>query len=348
MKRVLLTGGAGFIAAHTLEHILTNTDWFVVLVDSLEHKGDTRRINQVLSKDSSWESRISFFKKNLAMSLPIEEMNLWGPIDYVINMASESHVDRSIADPVPFVMNNIGLTLNMLEYARLAKPKVFIQISTDEVFGPTLKNDSSGWPEWSRLLPSNPYSASKASQEMLAITYWRTYGVPVIITNTMNNIGEMQDAEKFLPLVIKSILDKKTIPVHGSIDKNGKRAIGSRFYLHARNHSDALVFLLQKFGDAGPAMFTGDMRHPYPDRFNVVGDTHLSNLELVKKVAAIMRRPFKYEVNTFHESRPGHDLHYGLDGSKLKNLGWTPPFEFDFSLEQTVKNYLKHREWLGE
>lgn len=332
MKRVLLTGGAGFIGAHTLEHLLEKTDWFVVVVDSLEHRGNMKRIEQVLGKNPAWRERMQFVKQNLALELPVENLTWWGDVDYIINMASESHVDRSIADPKPFIFNNVGLTVNMLEYARLIKPKAFIQVSTDEVYGP-MYNDRP-FTEWQRQIPSNPYSASKSAQEAIAISYWRTYGVPLIITNTMNNIGEMQDVEKFVPMLIRDIKAGREAQIHGT-----KHHIGSRFYLHARNHADALLFLLQKqppkYGQANRPM-----------RVNIVGDTRLSNLEMAQRIAKLLNKPLKYELVDFHSTRPGHDLHYGLDGSRLAGLGWKPPLTFAASLRRTVENYVEHPEWL--
>lgn len=345
MKRVLLTGGAGFIGSHTLEHFLENTDWHIVIADSLEHRGDMRRIEQVLSKNPAWVKRIDFHKIDLAKPIDLVTANLWGRIDYVINMAAESHVDRSIDDPAPFITNNVLLTINMLEYARIAKPDIFIQISTDEVYGPMYDKP---FPEWSPLVPSNPYSASKAAQEMIAVSYWRTYSVPLIITNTMNNIGEMQDAEKYLPKVIKSIINNKHVPVHGHIE-NGSEIIGSRFYLHARNHADALLFLINKFAEDRPMVVRDATKvngPAYPERFNIVGDTQLSNLELAEQVAKILDKKLSYELIPFHTTRPGHDMHYGLDGTKLHNLGWRPPVTFNEALRRTVKNYLDNPEWL--
>lgn len=344
-KRVLLTGGAGFIGAHTLEHFLENTDWDIVIADSLEHRGDMRRIEQVLSKNAAWVKRMEFHKIDLAKPIDLVTANLWGRIDYVINMAAESHVDRSIDDPAPFITNNVLLTINMLEYARIAKPDIFIQISTDEVYGPMYDKP---FPEWSPLVPSNPYSASKAAQEMIAISYWRTYGVPLIITNTMNNIGEMQDAEKYLPKIISCIQNNFKVPVHGHYE-DGKPVIGSRFYLHARNHADALMFLIRKMEKSGPTVVDDATKirgQAYPDRFNIVGDTQLSNLELAERVAEIMECPLDYELIPFHNTRPGHDMHYGLDGQKMHDLGWRPPITFDDALRRTVQNYLDHPGWL--
>lgn len=338
MRRVLLTGAAGFIGAHTLEHLLEKTDWQIVGVDSLEHAGKIERIDQVLSKNEAWRDRFLFIKQDLSHELDIAFMSKLGDVDCVINMASESHVDRSIIDPKPFVRNNVMLTVNMLELARTLQPDVFVQISTDEVYGPMI-NDMP-YPEGSRHLPSNPYSASKAAQEMIAIAYWRTYGVPLIITNTMNNIGEMQDVEKFVPLLIKKMHAGEEISIHGS-----EADMGSRFYLHARNHADALLFILN---NVTPRLYDGELpSDPLdegPDRFHIVGDTRVGNLEMAEKVAHLIKEPLHYKFDS--SVRPGHDLHYGLDGSKLNDLGWKPPLSFEESLERTVQNYMEHPQWL--
>lgn len=335
MTKVLLTGVAGFIGAHTLQHFLEKTDWHVIGVDSLEHHGDFRRIEQVYDKNPAWEKRHTFIKTDLAKIDPKEFAKKVGKLDVVINMASESHVDRSIDEPVPFVKNNVDLTVNMLEVSRILKPKMFIQISTDEVYGPMYDK---AYVEWDALVPSNPYSASKAAQEMIAISYWRTYGVPLVITNTMNNIGEMQDIEKYLPMLIDKISKGQKVKVH-AIGED----VGSRFYLHARNHADALWYIIENL----PAhQYNPSKSVVKPDRYHVVGDTQLSNLELAEHVAEILGKPLNYEFVDSHTIRPGHDLHYGLDGDKLKNLGWEPPMSFHESLRQTVENYKKHPQWL--
>jgi len=334
MMRILLTGVAGFIGAHTLEHLLEKTDWQIVGIDSLTHRGDLRRISQVMAKNPSWYSRFTFFKYDLSWEMDASFISRLGDFDFIINMASESHVDRSITDPKPFIRNNVMLTVNMLELARIIQPDAFIQISTDEVYGPMYDEP---YPEWSTPVPSNPYSASKASQEMIAISYWRTYGVPLVITNTMNNIGEMQDVEKFVPMLIRDISEGRRAQIHGT-----KEEIGSRFYLHARNHADALLYILQ---NTTPVPYNPQM-HTRPDRWNIVGDTQLDNLEMAKRIAKILKKPLKYDLVDYHSTRPGHDMHYGLDGSKLEEHGWKPPLSFEDSLKRTVENYIEHKEWL--
>jgi dTDP-glucose 4,6-dehydratase len=329
-KTIVITGSAGFIGTHLAEHILNNTDWNVVGIDSFKHRGDSLRVNQN-------PDRYTMYCHDLAAPISDRLRNKIGPVDYIVNMASESHVDRSITDPVDFVTNNIALCLNMLEYARKEKPSHFIQISTDEVYGAALNGINHK--EWSTILPSNPYSGSKAAQEAIAISYWRTYNVPVIITNTMNNIGEYQDSEKFVPMLINRINAGEEVTIHGK-----KGDIGSRYYLHARNHADAVLFLLTK---TKPTLYQDTMdRIIVPDRYNVVGEVELDNLELAEMIARILEKPLKYRLEDFHACRPGHDRRYALDGNKMQELGWKAPVPFLDSLKKTIAWTLERPEWL--
>jgi len=329
MKRVLLTGAAGFIGAHTVQHFLQNTDWHIIMLDSLEHKGDKRRLDYVTSTYPP--ERYTFVKHDLNNPLT-EDLK----VDYIINMASESHVDRSIDDPVPFVHNNINCALTMLEYARKYPCEKFIQISTDEVYGAAPQGIDHR--EWATQLPSNPYSASKSAQEALAISYWRTYGIPVMITNTMNNFGEMQDTEKYIPMVVKRITDGEKVTIHG-----GKEGIGSRFYLHARNHADALLFILTQLE---PTEYVDGDGIVKPSRFNIVGDIELNNLQVADRIAELMGKELDYVLVDFHKTRPGHDRRYALDGRYLRNLGWNPPVNFDDSLRRMIEWTKEHPEWI--
>lgn len=334
MPRLLLTGAGGFIGAHVLEHLLVNTGWDIVATDSFRHKGKSDRIANVIEMHPDWRARVSVVTHDLTAPFTPQTISRLGQVDWIIAMASESHVDRSIDDPVPFILNNTNVILNTLELARAVKPEVFITISTDEVYGPL--DQGIEWPEWSPIRPSNPYSASKAAQEAISNSYWRTYGVPVVIINCMNLIGERQDPEKYVPMLIKRISRGETVTVHGT-----PGAIGSRHYLHARNMGDALLHILRL--PFAPAQFPG---HDRPDRYNIVGPDRVDNLELALMVAETIGKPLKYELVDFHSTRPGHDPHYGLDGKKLANLGWTPPVPFEESLERTVRWTLDHPEWL--
>jgi dTDP-glucose 4,6-dehydratase len=257
-------------------------------------------------------------------------------------MASQSHVDTSITDPVAFCENNFAVALNTLELARQLQPKAVVMISTDEVYGPAEPGHAHR--EWDAILPSNPYAASKAAQEAVSISYWRTYGVPVIITNTMNMIGERQHPEKFVPRVLRAVLAGKEAVIHGSPGN-----VGSRHYLHARNMADAVLFLLNS--GPLPAMFPahaacGERRADRPDRYNIASADRIDNLELARMIAAAAGLPLKFRYEDFHATRPGHDPHYGLDPGKIAALGWKPPVPFAASLERTIRWTMQHPEWM--
>ena len=280
-KKLLLTGAGGAIGVHVIAHIMHNTDWEILALDSfdIDHKGYFDRISRVCRDHSKWKKRVRVFWHDLNASLTKREIKNIGHIDYVVNLASRSDVQRSIEDPSPFIKNNTNLMLSILEYARIAKPEVFLHFSTDEVYGPTPR-DSGGHREWDTIIPSNPYSASKACQEALAIAWWRSYELPLVITNTMNNFGEMQAPSKF-PAMIQSCIEKgKTIKVHAA--QSGE--IGTRYYLHSRNAADAILFILRK---TKPIIHKpGEMDKPL--RFNIVGDKQVSNLDLVKIISKLM------------------------------------------------------------
>lgn len=352
MTRVLLTGVGGFVGSHCLEHILENTSWSVAAPVTFRHRGKADRIAEVLGRRPDWPERVTVISHDLTAAFSDQALARIGNVDYVIAMASESHVDRSITEPVPFIRNNVDVILSTLEFCRQAKPRAVIVVSTDEVYGPLASGHDArygtrGHPEWAPILPSNPYSASKAAQEAIAISYWRTYGVPVILVNCMNMIGERQDAEKFLPMLIKMISARQTVPIHG---REGD--IGTRHYLHARNLADGILWLLK---DRAPVMyqahavateFAPAWIAERPDRWNVVGPDRISNLELAEMVAAILGRQLRYELVDFHSARPGHDPHYGLDPAKLTSAGWKPPVPFTESLARTVRWSMRNPEWL--
>lgn len=333
--KILLTGISGFAGSHILEHILINTDWNVVGIASWKHQGTPERVEEVLKGNPIWKKRVEIITHDLVSPIPQRTKKRIGVCDYIINVASESHVDRSITDPVPFVKNNVDLVLNVLEFAREYKPKKFIQFSTDEVYG--VAPEGVNHKEWSSIIPSNPYSASKASQEAIAISYWRTYDIPLIITNTMNLFGETQDPEKYIAKAIRQISNDEPITVHGTPER-----IGSRFYLHARNMADAIVFILNNIN---PVKYTENV-DTVPERFNIVGDIELNNLEVVQQIAEIIGKDLKYQFTDFHATRPGHDRRYGLDGTKLKEKGWKAPLDFKTSLKRYIEWTFEHPIWL--
>lgn len=333
MKRVILTGAGGAIGVHMVAHILETTDWQIIGIDSFTHKGHFDRLSELLTPSE----RLTIVRHDLTASLTERQVAKLGAIDYIINLASLSDVQASIDDPVPFIRNNTEIVLTMLELARLVRPKAFIQFSTDEVYGPAAVDQ--GHAEWDTILPSNPYAASKAAQEAIAIAYWRSYGVPVVITNTMNNFAETQGSSKFPVLIQKKLTAAEPVIIHTTADGT----IGTRYYIHSRAAADAVLFILQNI--------TPHLHQPgevdRPDRYNIVGDVQLNNLELAQRIADLMGKPLTHQLVNFHDTNPGHDVHYGLDGRRLAAMGWKNPQDFNEALTQTINWQLEHPEWIA-
>lgn len=334
--RVLLTGGAGFIGHHLIEHILLTTDWHVVSLDRLDSSGNLNRIADVLRgarhQTEGGIPRVTIVHHDLKAELNANVRNRIGPVDVILHLAAASHVDRSIVDPVSFVYDNVVGTANLLEYARTDEVRIglkaFVYFSTDEVFGPAA--DGIEFSEWDRYRSGNPYAATKAGGEEMALAYHNTYGLPVIITHTMNCFGERQDPEKFIPMCVRKILAREEIVVHA--DKSLTRP-GSRFWIHARNVASAVCFLLDGSTELG-------------EKYNIVGECEIDNRDMVLRIAEILGLRPDYRLVDFHSSRPGHDLRYALDGRKMRELGWSPPLHFKDSLEKTVHWMLERQEWL--
>lgn len=331
--RILLTGSAGFVGAHVLRHLLTETSAEIVCPVTFRHKGVAPRIWR--SMEGHDPNRV-FIVPGLDLRAPIDSVTRKqiGDIDVIMNVASESHVDRSIQEPSDFIRNNVDLMISVLEYARVIQPRMVLQMSTDEVYGPAYGDHRHT--EGEAIRPSNPYSASKASQEAICFSYWRTYGVPVVITNTMNIIGEMQDPEKFVPKTIRAIQNDVPITMHVAPDGTP----GSRFYLHARNLADAWVYLMENHE---PQMYP---THTEPSRFHIVGEREVTNREMIEFIGSVMGKTPNIYPLSFHASRPGHDLRYALDGTKLERLGWKAPVPFEDSLKKTIEWTLEFPEWL--
>ena len=326
-KTILITGGCGFIGHHFVEHVYINTDWNIIIIDKLSYASngfERLRDTGCLNAD-----RVKVFTNDLINPIPEGiQKEIGKNVNYIVHMAAETHVDNSIKDPKLFLDNNINSTLNLLEYSRtLPNLEIFFYFSTDEVFGPAL-NDTL-FKEWDRHKPTNPYSASKSAAEQICVAYENTYKVPLMIVNVMNAFGERQHVEKFIPLCIKKIMNNETIEIHSYPDK--KRS-GTRFYIHGRNIAAVVLFLINK-GSIG-------------EKYNIAGEKEVSNLEMAQMIAGYMNKELKYKMVDFHSDRPGHDLRYGLDGTKLFNMGFSLPLNFEESLRKTVDWTLKNKKWL--
>lgn len=300
-KKVLMTGASGFIGSNVLRYMLDKTDWEFVCLASWRHQGSPLRIQP--------NERVQVITHDLTGIIPDI-----GDFDYILHLASESHVDRSISDPVPFIENNVSSTLQVLEYARKHPPKVFLLFSTDEVYGAMDHKD------WDVLLPSNPYAASKACQEMIAIAYWKAYQVPVAITNSNNIVGPGQDGEKFVPKIIKIISNDEEVTIHTAGGKPGRR-----HWNPVDNVSDALLFILQHTPSKYPTATK-------PDRYGLGGGHELDNLEMAQLIAKLLGKPLKYHTLDGEAVRPGYDASYPKTEGALEALGWTPPLTLEEGL----------------
>lgn len=350
-KRILLTGASGFVGSHVLRHILTQTDWHVVCPVTFRHKGISDRLVTAIKGQD--QSRVTVVQTDLTAPISKVSAHKFGDINYILNVASESHVDRSIEEPAAFIQSNVALITNILDYARtLENLEVFLQVSTDEVYGPARPGEAHR--EWiDNIKPSNPYSASKAAQEAVAYSYWRTYDIPLIISNTMNIIGETQDTEKFFPKTLLNVLNGTEMTIHASAEGE----IGSRFYLHARNQADGLLFLIGNSAELAyprPELLSGEIESlrysqggTVPPRFHIVGEREVDNLEMAQLIADAVGKPLKYKLEDFHSSRPGHDLRYALDGGKIEAFGWKAPLPLEASIKSTVRWTLDNPEWLS-
>ena len=337
-KKILITGGAGFIAHHLIDEILSKTDWQIITLDRLDFSGNLNRLNEVVSSyPLDLQKRVKVIHHDLKAELNQEIISSIGKVDYISHLAAGSHVDRSISYPLEFVMDNVVGTAHILEYARKQDNlEQFAYFSTDEVFGPAPKGIN--FKENDRYNSTNPYSATKAGAEELVVAYENTYGLPAFITHTMNVFGERQNIEKYIPMVIKKVRDSNEVTVHA--DSN-KQIPGSRHYIHAKDVADALLFLL----NYDLSKFKPDATGAKCQKFNIVGKDEIDNLELAKFIAEVQKKSLKYKLVDFHSQRPGHDLRYALDGAKMLKMGWTPQSAFD-RLEYVINWSLKNDRWL--
>tara|TARA_B100000989_G_scaffold83378_1_gene59723 strand:+ start:1212 stop:2237 length:1026 start_codon:yes stop_codon:yes gene_type:complete len=339
MNRVLITGGAGFIAHHLIGQILKKTDWEIITLDRLDYSGNLNRLHDLmLSFDEKTRKRVKVVHHDLKAELnPLVRSDI-GQINYILHLAAGSHVDRSIEYPMEFVLDNVVGTANILDFARLYQDKIerFIYFSTDEVFGPAPSEIK--YKENDRYNSTNPYSATKAGGEELAVAYENTYNLPIYITHTMNVFGERQHPEKYIPICIKRIRDGETVTIHSD---STKTIPGSRHYIHAEDVASAILFLLS---------YEGQFEHTWGSakcpKFNIVGSEELNNLELAQIIAEAVGEELNYELVDYHSSRPGHDLRYALDGSKMKELGWEPTKSVRERIAEVTKWTLDNERWI--
>jgi len=340
MKKVLITGGAGFIAHHMIAHLMKNTDWKIVTLDRLDISGNLNRLHEILEQFSSTEKkRLKIVFHDLKAEINSQIETEIGKPDIILHLAAASHVDRSIVYPMEFVQDNVVGTVNLLNFAKKNKDlEKFVYFSTDEIFGNAPQGVS--YKEYDRYNSTNPYSASKAAAEEFCVAYENTYKMPIFITHTMNVFGERQHPEKYIPMVIKRVRDSEKVFVHSNPEKT---KAGSRHYIHALDVADGMMFIL----NLKDYKHTGDYGNVRCPKFNLVGTEEIDNLQLAEQIAKIQNKELIYELIDNHTSRPGHDLRYSLDPSLLKSLGWEPKIKLSQRIEDVVKWSLKNNRWLS-
>lgn len=339
MKRVLITGGAGFIAHHVIDRILRTTNWEIICLDRLDFSGNLNRLADMMQDhEESQKQRVKIVYHDLKAEISPLTASMIGDVEYVLHLAAGSHVDRSIEFPMEFVMDNVVGTVNLLQWSRTLKNlEKFVYFSTDEIFGPA--PEGVAYKEYDRYNSTNPYSASKAAAEELCVAFENTYKLPIFITHTMNVFGERQHPEKFIPLVIKKVRDGEKVIVHSDPSKT---IPGKRHYIHAKDVADGLMFIL----NLQNYKHTGDFGGAKCPKFNLVGTEEIDNLELAKIIANAQGKELIYEMVDFHSSRPGHDLRYALDGGLLASLGWVPSIKFSDRVKEVVDWSLENDRWL--
>jgi dTDP-glucose 4,6-dehydratase len=313
--KLLVTGGLGFIGSNFIRYVLSKyPNIEVVNVDKIGWGANPENLREIKNAKNYRFVKGDISNPNLVNEI-VED------IDAIINFAAESHVDRSIAEPDPFIKSNILGTFTMLEaLRRLSESVKYIQISTDEIYGDTLEGSFN---ELDKLNPSNPYSASKASADMLCLAYHRTYGLKITITRCTNNFGPYQFPEKLIPKTIIRASIHLPIPIYGT----GRNI---RDWIYVLDHCEAISLVLEK-GRAG-------------EIYNISSGNEVPNIDVTKKILEILGK--SEDLITFVEDRPGHDLRYSLDSSKIRSeLGWRPRHTFMSSLRETVKWYLENDWW---
>lgn len=330
-KRILITGGAGFIGSHVVRLFVNKyPDYEIINLDCLTYAGNLENLKDIDNKPN-----YKFVKIDIRDEKAVNTLFAQYTFDGVIHLAAESHVDRSIKDPNAFIMTNIVGTANLLNAAKAQwngnyEGKRFYQISTDEVYGSL--GETGFFTETTPYSPRSPYSASKASADMLVRAYHSTYGMPEVISNCSNNYGANQFPEKLIPLIINNIKHNKPLPIYGA-------GLNVRDWLWVNDHARAIDIIFHKAKDG--------------ETYNIGGFNEWKNIDLVKKLCQIMDRKLGRPEGTSEKlithvtDRAGHDLRYAIDSSKLtKDLGWEPSVTFDQGFEKTVDWYLENTQWL--
>lgn len=318
MENLLVTGGAGFIGGNFVQYMAAKyPQYHIYNLDLLTYAGDLTK-HQEIENDANY----SFVQIDIADRQAVNELFEQVDFSYIVHFAAESHVDRSITDPEVFVRTNVLGTQVLLDAAKRSTIKKFVHVSTDEVYGELDFDPATFFTEETPLQPNSPYSASKASSDLLVKAYYETYGLPVNITRCSNNYGPYHFPEKLIPLTISRVLNGRKVPVYG----DGKNI---RDWLHVQDHCSAIDLVMHK-GELGEV-------------FNIGGHNERTNLEVVQTIIQALGK--SEELIDFVEDRLGHDKRYAIDPTKIERLGWRPVYDFESGIAQTVDWFLENKEW---
>lgn len=319
MQKILVTGGLGFIGTHLLIKFLEETDYKIYNVDSETYAADKNNIKKYLKDNKQYRRRIKFFKKNISNKKQIQKVFEKVKPEFVVNVAAESHVDNSITGPAPFINTNIVGTFNLLELSRIHDIQKFIQVSTDEVYGQLLNDSDIAFKEEDTLYPSSVYSSSKASSDLIALSYFKTFKLNVIVTRCCNNYGPFQHKEKLIPKTILNALGNLSIPVYG-------KGENIREWIHASDHALAIISVLKK-GKPG-------------NIYNIGTGNIKKNIDIVKDILLNTERD--ETLIEFVEDRKGHDFMYLVNSDKIKTeLGFESKVKFVDGIKETIEWYKK-------
>ena len=333
MKNVLVTGGAGFIGSNFVHYMLKNHDYNIINLDALTYAGNLDNLSDIEN-----DPRYTFVKADIRDADAVEEVFAKYDIDTVVNFAAESHVDRSITEPEIFLTTNVLGTQNLLETAKrhwkvnpddkysfeFIDGVKFLQVSTDETYGALVKTGM--FTETTPISPNSPYSASKASADLVVRAYHNTFGMPVNITRCSNNYGPYQFPEKLIPLMINNCKNDKPLPVYGD-------GMQIRDWLHVSDHCSAIDTVLHKGKDG--------------EIYNIGGNNEKANIEIVKLIIKTLGK--SEDLIKYVKDRPGHDRRYAIDNTKITTqLGWAPKYTFEQGIEETIRWYLDNEEWMDK
>ncbi|PKL80938.1 MAG: dTDP-glucose 4,6-dehydratase [Ignavibacteriae bacterium HGW-Ignavibacteriae-4] len=317
MKKILVTGSAGFIGSSFVKLMLKKGDYEVVSFDALTYAGNLENLASL--KDNP---KHTFVKGNIENKADLGKVFEEHKFDGVINFAAESHVDRSIMDSSPFVSTNVFGTVNLLDYSKKHNVERYLQVSTDEVYGSL--GATGKFTEKTNLKPNSPYSASKTAADNFVRSYYKTFGFPALITRCSNNYGPYQFPEKLIPLMIMNALSDKDLPVYGD-------GMNVRDWIYVDDHCQAILEVYEK-GRVGQV-------------YNIGAENEMPNIEIVKQILSYLNKP--ESLIKYVKDRPGHDKRYAMDNTKISSeLGWTPKYDFENGLKLTIDWYLDNMDWV--